>query len=208
MGMDLKKQIKILAQPRSGGTFMKHFFSIIFPKSIIKHDHNTNNPNNVDVVVVRDIRDSIMSGLRLYDDFNIKNGEDLNRVIKKINFNFLKKSNQHCHWVYKENKKVIVLFYEDFVNNFDFIINKIEDVWGIKVDEIKIKEAKNKLNIRAAKKIVKSPAWGDKHVGDGSIGKWKEIIPKELHEKFSNLCGVENKILKGEEYFVKSKKNG
>ena len=123
--MAIKKQIKILAQPRSGGTFMKHFFSTIFTKSVVTHDHNTNNPKSIDVLVVRDIRDSIMSGLRLYDDFNIKNEKDINRVMKKINFIFLKKSNDHCYWTYKENKKVIVLFYEDFVNDFDFIINKI-----------------------------------------------------------------------------------
>ena len=203
MEMAIKKQIKILAQPRSGGTFMKHFFSTIFPKSKIVHNHNNNSPKNIDVLVVRDVRDSIMSGLRLYNDFNIKNEKDINRVMKKINFNFLKKSNNHCYKVYKENKKVIVLFYEDFVNDFDYIINKIETSWDVKIEEEKIKKVKDTLNIENAKKIVKSAPWGSNHVGDGSVGKWKKIIPEELHETFSKKCGVKNKKLKGEEYFIK-----
>ena len=168
----MKKKIDILAQPRSGGTLIKHFFSSVFPASEIKHIHNTHKHQKVDVLVVRDIRDSIMSGLRLYDDFNIKKSEDLDRIMKKINWSFLKLSNQDCGKVYEKNvtsqssfalsgierlnaNKVIVLFYEDFVNNLDFVFNKIESQWGIKISEEKIEKIKDNLSLKNSKKIYK-----------------------------------------------------
>jgi hypothetical protein len=215
----MKKKIDILAQPRSGGTLIKHFFSSVFPASEIKHIHNTHKHQKVDVLVVRDIRDSIMSGLRLYDDFNIKKSEDLDRIMKKINWSFLKLSNQDCGKVYEKNvtsqssfalsgterlnaNKVIVLFYEDFVNNLDFVFNKIESQWGIKISEEKIEKIKDNLSLKNAKKIINYGPWGDKHVGDAKVGKWKKLVPLELHEKFSQLCGVPNKELREEEYFL------
>ncbi len=45
-----KNKIKILAQPRSGGTFMKYFLSTLFPDKQIQHNHHTNNPQYVDIL--------------------------------------------------------------------------------------------------------------------------------------------------------------
>ena len=197
MEMGIKK-IHILAQPRSAGTYMKLFFKKVFPKSEVLHHHNG---VNCDVLVIRDIRDSIMSRLRLDGEIKITSKEDIDKIIKSKPIQFLIKSNKDCKKIFK-NKDTITLFYEEFKKDPTIIFKEIEK-WGYRFNQTKKEEIIKSLQPKETKKKINHPSWGTKHVGDGKSGKWREIIPKKLHEYFCNSLGIDNKdFIEKEDYFL------
>lgn len=194
------KNINILAQPRSAGTYMKLFFKKVFPKAVVRHKHNG---VNCDVLVLRDIRDSIMSRLRLNGDIIIKTEGDIDKIVKSKPIQFLIKSNRDCATAFKnKNDRTIVLFYEEFIENPKIIFNEIEK-WGHEFSDEKKEMIIESLSPSKTKKIINHPSWGTKHVGDGKSGKWREIVPENLQEYFCKSLGLTNKnFTDKEDYFL------
>ena len=197
------KNINILAQPRSAGTYMKLFFKKVFPNANVSHKHNG---VNCDVLVIRDIRDSIMSRLRLNGEIDIKTKSDVDKIIKSKPIQFLIKSNRDCARVFNnKNDRTIVLFYKEFKEDPSIIFKEIEK-WGYEFSDKKKENIVNSLKPDKTKKIINHPSWGNKHVGDGKLGKWRELIPEELHDYFCESLGLKNKdFTEKKDYFLLKK---
>jgi len=85
------------------------------------------------------------------------------------------------------------------------IFEKIESKWKICFEESRKLEVINSLRKDKTKKIINHPVWGNNHVGDGEIGKWKKIVPEHLHDYFCKKIGVINgPFTKKEDYFIKT----
>lgn len=202
-----KKSIKILGQPRSGGKYMRLVFQKIFPDKKIIHTHDRD-VVNTDVVIVRDPRDSLASRLRLFsamnDPITIKTKEDVDKWMNHMSARFILSVRNHCKHVCKntKNKNLILLYYEKFVDNSEYITDMVSNKWGINISDEVVQDIKVNLTRDKTKQIIKNPGWGYSHVGDGEVGKWRNYIPEDLHDYFSRKNNLPNKILKDGEYFI------
>ena len=196
--MNQESILQILAQPRSASIYVKLFLTKLFPDKKIIYQHTGNLSHKMSVIVVRDIRDSIFSRLRLKDvmeeddhhenlyhdgKFLINSENDIDKIIHSHHVKYLLESNKCCAKNYKSDS-VLVLFYEEFIDNPIIIFEYIENKWKISFEKDKKMETINSLTKEKTKNIIDHPCWGNDHVGDGKIAKWKTIVPEHLHDYF------------------------
>lgn len=91
----------------------------------------------------------------------------------------------------KYTPETLVLYYEKFYNNYDYIYDKLEPFLNITIDEKKRKKITSKVDIEATKKIQKQFETFDKMTGehvhghhisidDGIPGAWKKYLDFDL----------------------------
>lgn len=199
------KKIRLIAQNRSGSTFLLNVFNIIFGKENVEAGHKIfggiNPPN---VIVFRDTRDSFVSiarahskittneELKLPVDFSaINTKEGIDKMLNFYHINYMLESSLQCVDILKKSNNILILKYELFFNNYDYLFNMIESYFKIKISESKKNEVIKKTNITKMKEIQNTISdfatfdhetmiHGD-HIHKGQIGGWREVIPKELH---------------------------
>lgn len=190
--------------PGSGSTFMWQVLNSIFTNVKKTHNCPEYSENYKVVATIRDFRDILCTYFKR-----------ANLPITKPSIDFL--VNQHATragsftdlykvseiWGDKDN--ILWLRYEDFFNNFDYIFNRVEEFFQIKLTDEQKEHAHKNYSLEANQERVKkadslckqqgAQGWLDKtwvpytvdgingiHItGNGSVGKWQYIIPEDLH---------------------------
>ena len=191
---------------------------ILFNKNKITHMHSFANCKDDDflIVVYRDVRDCIVSTYRVAKKFN--NLKDIKKASifqlyaytigyeKNISANFNIKK-----YKIQKNKKILLLKYDDFFENFNYLFQEIENFFNIKIDE------KHKIFIKENYSVMNKKKYLDKfqnfihkdendfhghHIFTGQPETWKLIVKETHHEYYNYYTSKANMIL---EYQNKNK---
>lgn len=172
---------------RTGSTLCYNMISDVFGRKNVskKHSLNDGDLRQADYIFIsyREACDSVISNMQAHNrPFTDKCIIKESTAIKKQGVNigtFLKR--------HRTNKKVILLKYEDFVDNKGLILDVIKE----RVKDVKIKnrqEIIDKYDIKKIHKYIqkykifrqydKVTHWHGKHISDdfGSVGKYKKIL--------------------------------
>ena len=143
------KTIIQFGPPRTGSTLVYNILKDIFPNRSVETRHYYRNKDKrfPTVVTYRNPLDSIVSSILRY---NKTPTED---VIKQQISEF-KKNGIWTVFEIRENKNVLLLKYEDFVNNFEHIYNKLEIFFNIKISNETRNLITKRYNIEAVEKIT------------------------------------------------------
>lgn len=189
-----------LSPPRCGSTLMWQCLNEIYKGEVVKsHGEKINAPAKV-FCSVRDFRDSFLSYMRV-NEVNIKN---INKTLIDKYFPHYKRKIEIFNKVYSKLDNKYLLKYEDFYSNFEILFDFIAKGLDKKISEnLRITLSKKysfKSNMQVSKKFTtfkgkfdKATKIHGKHLHKGSVGGWKNYIPKHLHEYYSKLF---NKYLK------------
>lgn len=190
-----------LSVPRSGSTLIWNITKDIFPNNLIKKEHQLNKIdliNNKYVVTIRDPRDSLASVL-MVNELTI-NKENIINMFK----NHLEKPlNDLINLIdiiqQKEVNNLLILQYELFFNDFDYIFNKLELFFKITVDQDKRQNIIKKYNINEVDKIAKKYKKFSnynrqnhihgRHISSykGRPSTWLEVIPEGNHSLVNSI---------------------
>ena len=135
--------------PRSGTTLVYNILKDIFPKRSVetRHYYRDKDKKFDTVVTYRNPLDSIVSSILRY---KLNPSED---VIKKQILEF-EKNGIWTVLKIKNNKNVLMLKYEDFLNNYENIYNKLEPFFNINISVSTRSLITNSYNIKATEKII------------------------------------------------------
>ena len=176
------------------------------------------------IYIVRDPRNVITSLKNHYDldyqqslDFMLNEKKYLYDIQEKkdyADFHFLSSwSNHYKSWINNSFFKKMVIKYEDLENNtyktlknLIVYINSLQQV-NEKIDEVKINNCIKTTNFEILKHKEKKEGFPENVYSKktnkkinffhlGSKNKWKEVVPKELHEKINNIFREDLKNLK------------
>lgn len=124
--------------PRSGTTVVYQIMCSLFNESTKTHSSPRHVPFVPDrwICTVRDPRDIISSFWRVNTNVNVRNSSLTSKMRKDEISQYY---NQHKSWLdlvetYHKLDNVIWLKYEHYVNNFDYIFDKIEQSMDIVID--------------------------------------------------------------------------
>ena len=178
-----------LGLPRSGTTLCKQIFSRIFTNVTMSHEFDES--FKLDLIILRDIRDCIVSLKQAKKDFdfnNLKTSDDINSL---LNENYVLSSAMN---IFTNKTDVPILKYEMFHVDRSCIYNLIRNEFNIKVNketEEKInQETSISANIEIQNKFHSFNEWDKEsgihgnHLNGGEIGKWQYLIPINLHTYF------------------------
>lgn len=206
--------MKILhyAVPRSGSTLIYQILLQLFDGEDIKYSHDFIEMDDKYLIMTRrDFRDLLISHWRIWhgkfdENRNLINIPTKDEIIGEFRTIRMKiKVMDQYEDFYKDYDKKLILNYEDFFGNYEFIFEQLENFLEIKISEEKRKDIidktclKTKMKQQSEMKIIKTERifdnWdnhNDIHVNHihPSItpkpGYWKDVIPKEFH-KMVNL---------------------
>ena len=176
------------------------------------------------IYIVRDPRNVITSLKNHYDldyeqslDFMLNEKKYIYDIREKndyADFHFLSSwSNHYKSWINNNLFKKMVIKYEDLENdtfktlkNLIIYVNSLFQV-NEKIDEIKINNCIKTTNFEILKHKEKKEGFPENVYSKktnkkinffhlGSKNKWKEVVPKELHEKINNIFREDLKNLK------------
>ena len=139
----------------------KHQFNPIFLKSHFSYNQVKKLNLGSIILVLRNPLDVLASLVRYYKipEINIEN--TVNEFCKFHNLSFLSKNfnfpswSEHLDGWEKSNQKILVLKYNDLLDNFDLNIEKIVKFLNKKIDENLIKTIKKKTDFETLKKLEK-----------------------------------------------------
>ena len=135
--------------PRSGTTLIYNILKDLFPNRSVetRHYYRNNDRKFQTVVTYRNPLDSIVSSILRY---KLKpTDEVINQQIKEFEENGI--------WTVleiKDKKNILMLKYEDFVNNYEVIFNKLENFFKINIPKNTRNLITERYNIKAVEKIV------------------------------------------------------
>ncbi len=95
----------------------------------------------------------------------------------------------------RRNEHALVLKYEEFFNNFEFLFNEIGSYLNRPYNKIQRKELDEKLSINAnrklAEKISTFEQWdrdgtNGNHVWTGEVNSWRSLVAAEDHKMFNS----------------------
>ena len=143
------KTIIQFGPPRSGTTLLYNILKDVFPDRSVEARHYYRNKDKKfpTVVTYRNPLDSIASSILRYKK------KPTNDVIEQQVSEF-KKNGIWSVLEIRENKNVLMLKYEDFVNNFDYIYNKLEIFFNANIYNDKRNLITKNYNIAAVEKIT------------------------------------------------------
>lgn len=176
------------------------------------------------IYIVRDPRNVITSLKNHYDldyeqslDFMLNEKKYIYDIREKndyADFHFLSSwSNHYKSWINNNLFKKMVIKYEDLENdtfktlkNLIIYINSLFQV-NEKIDEIKINNCIKTTNFEILKHKEKKEGFSENVYSEktkkkinffhlGSKNKWREVVPKEFHEKINNIFKEDLKNLK------------
>ncbi|MFY2558175.1 hypothetical protein ACN469_11125 [Corallococcus terminator] len=196
--------------PGSGSTFVWQVLNSIFGNVKKTHKCPKYRADDRVVVTIRDFRDILCTYFKRANlpvtkqsiDFLVKEHAEANS-----SFNDLYQVSEA--WAGKEN--ALWLRYEDFVNDHDYLFGQLETFFRMKLTREQKEQASKNFSLEANKERSERVAvvcrkeggegWIDDkwqaytidginglHVtGDGSVDKWRRIIPPEWHGYVSEL---------------------
>lgn len=177
---------------RSGSTLVWNILKELFENENIHKCHRIKYDVNQKIVsTVRDPRDILASRLLIGNN-------EINEVIIKKNLDEMKRYGFDDLIKIKNKSNVLILKYELFYNNYDYIFDELEQFFGITISLEKRNEIKQKFEIKEVMKISsklgsfkkydKDTHIHGKHISEykGKPNNWKNIIPKEYHEMVKN----------------------
>ena len=135
--------------PRSGTTLVYNIIKDIFPNKNVetRHYYREKDKRFPAIVTYRNPLDSISSSILRY---KLKpTDEVINQQIKEFEENGI--------WTVleiKDKKNILMLKYEDFVNNYEVIFNKLENFFKINIPKNTRNLITERYNIKAVEKIV------------------------------------------------------
>ena len=176
------------------------------------------------IYIVRDPRNVITSLKNHYDldyeqslDFMLNEKKYIYDIREKndyADFHFLSSwSNHYKSWINNNLFKKMVIKYEDLENNtyktlknLIIYINNLQQI-NEKIDEVKINNCIKTTNFEILKHKEKKEGFPENVYSQktkkkidffhlGSKNKWREIVPKEFHEKINNIFKEDLKKLK------------
>ncbi len=111
---------------RTGSTLIWQILMLLFGNVNKEHGFNYKE-NSFNVVTYRDFRDSLLSALVIWDkEFSIKNITEMYNNYVGLIIHLRK---------YKNIKNVLLLKYELFYNNYDYIFDNIEKYFKVKINK-------------------------------------------------------------------------
>lgn len=179
-----------LGLPRSGTTLCKQIFKRVFNDILFTHTLD-DSFNDIDLFIIRDIRDAIVSlkQTEKFDFSKLENRTDLDEV---LNFNFVLDSAANIFPKTKADS--FILRYEDFSLDKNIIYDSIQNKFNVILDENKRIELNEETSLEKNKSIQdqfssfeqydKESGIHGNHLNGGEIGKWTKLIPKHLHAAF------------------------
>lgn len=185
---------------RSGSTLVTQMLMKLFPTIKIRKTHTFNDNINYPIVsTYRDFRDVMVSQWRVSEDISL---EDLDNgrimcadEVKKFLKILISRIDEFNHMYEVYNTNLIVLQYEKFINNYDYIFDELECFFNTTFDaqlrhEI-IQYTNLDINIERAQKFKSfhNKNW-DKttlihglHIYKrGQPGVWKQLVPSDQYE--------------------------
>ena len=143
------KTIIQFGPPRSGTTLIYNILKDVFPNKSVetKHYYRNKDKRFPTIVTYRNPLDSITSSILRYKKKPTKD------VIKQQISEFEKNGIWSVLEI-RDNKNVLMLKYEDFVNNFDYIYNKLEIFFNVNISNDKKNLIKKNYNITAVEKMT------------------------------------------------------
>ncbi|WP_408889198.1 sulfotransferase domain-containing protein [Myxococcus faecalis] len=196
--------------PGSGSTFVWQVLNSILGNVKKTHKCPQFRPEDRVVVTVRDFRDILCTYFKRANlpvtkasiDFLVNEHAEDNSSFSDL---------YRVSETWGDRKNVLWLRYEDFFGNFDYLFGQIEKFFGMKLTDEQKARARSSYSLEANKARSERVAvvcrqeggagWIDEkwqaytidginglHVtGDGSVGKWRQIIPKEWHGYVNEL---------------------
>ena len=139
--------------PRSGTTLVYNILKDIFPKNFVesRHYYREKDKRFPTVVTYRNPLDSRTSSILRDNIAHFRdNSKPTNNELKKQIYHF------DCLWTVFEirnNNNVLMLKYEDFVNNYEIIFNKIEKFFDINISSEVRNLVAERYSINSVEKI-------------------------------------------------------
>jgi hypothetical protein len=186
---------------RSGSTFMYQYLKNLFPTHKILKYHAYRTEEVPVVITVRDHRDSVSSYWRV--EYPLENSGEKAEIGKT----FMTKSDidkyssvffdqdSVLHDYLLNQSKVLVLQYESFLNNFEYLHPKVEKFFDLRIDNSRRERIESQCSLEHNKKVQeqfedfskydKSTGIHGDHILTGE-STWKQFTPVELHEYFTD----------------------
>ncbi len=196
------ENMKILqyGPPRCGTTMLWQILNYLF-EGKIKKTHEFINTDKPIISIYRDFRDSYVSFCRI---FNINN-DNIDKSIMSSKFSEYKKridilNKYKSHYKNKDN--ILWIKYEDIIDDFDLLLDKIELFLKMEVSDKQRKEIKEKFSRKKNKEISnklksegknffqgfeKDSLIHSGHIHTGNHNSWKELVSKNNHEYLESL---------------------
>ena len=171
-----KKKIKQFGLIRSGSTLIYNILKKLFPDYTIDKTHTLNWKefffNHPIVCTYRDPLDIICSTIKIKSSNKLVTRELIDEHIKLLQRNGFADFIE----LEKTNKNKLILKYENFYNNFDYIFNEFEDFFNIQIannvrskieEELSIQIVKNKISkFKTFKEYDTNTHWHGNHISD------------------------------------------
>lgn len=174
-----QKNIHIIvsSRTRSGTTLVVQILKEIFGNKNVDVTHGYRIPYNYIVIPYRDIRDIVCSYRRVFNPSKKDKEFSLWELLK---YSFILKifALRSIRWELI-NKKILWLKYENFVEDFDYLFDHLEDYFNIKITRKKREYFKDKYSKKNKKNINSN--FGTNHVEKGEVNQWKHLVPKKYH---------------------------
>lgn len=194
------------AMPRSGSTLVLQVLLRLFDEEDIKYTHDFIETDKDLIITYRDFKDVLASHWRIWYA-----KLDVDKIINKPTYKEIKnmigtvKNRVSTLNKYSKNYKgydrVLWLKYEDFFDNYDFLFEKLEAFFSMRISEEKRKQIIEETNLELKKKqqkkipIKKTDRIFDNYEDEKDIhanhihptikpvkGYWKKVIPEEFHQ--------------------------
>jgi hypothetical protein len=182
------KTFAAIGLPRSGTTLCKQIFSRIFTDVTMSHELEG---FNVDLIIIRDIRDCIVSlkQTEKFDFGKIKTSDDINMLLED---NFILKSAKNIFPQVKDEIPILKyeIFHEDRSSIYELVRNRFNIKVSKETEDAINKETSLDENKKIQQNFSKFEEWDKEsgihgnHINGGEVGKWQRLIPIELHFYF------------------------
>ena len=183
---------------RSGSTMISQILKNLFSKDYIVrcgHENYPVTPQDKLVITYRDFRDVMFSFWRVYQDIpfeELDKGRQMTiKEVEKYTCLVAGMANGILRKTREKHSNPLLIKYEDFVNNYEYIFSKLEKHFEINIPQEKREELINRFgkkanktksaHLKSFKKVTKDLVHG-LHVYKGEVGIWKKYVPKEKHK--------------------------
>lgn len=180
--------------PRSGGTLIYNIIRYLYDDNIRPQQHKFFQlPSNTNIILIyRNFLDAAVSQWRT----------QYNPPYPKATFNHIRgnlnnfKDHATILQRYIDNyKHTLLLKYESFVHNFNYIYNSLETFLSINITDSQRHYINTNLSKTAVKKYIQQKGyrhfgqydvrthWHGNHIHQGKIGSWKDTVKQQDWEK-------------------------
>ena len=182
--------------PRTGSTLVWQILKHVLPGHDIVRTHPEAWDNDPGACLIATIRNPFDVAASLYRVRISRGGEDvgnkegLDIVLGRTRLYF-----SHLHRTLEADP--IVLKYEDFYNDHNYIFNKLADAFGIEIPEAEREEISSRYTVEENRKranalkdfneMDEEEIHGD-HIGTVVPGSWKQTVPYWGHDRVEKTC--------------------